>query len=613
MKRTALHLLALLICMACLLSACAPAAAPEATPEATGAPAPAETAQAEPAEEPAAALYTPGIYTGVGTGKNGEVKVEVTFDEQSILSVNVTEQSETGHIYRAVAERIPADIVAAQSLNVEAVSGATLSRAAILSAVADCVDQAGGDSAALWSAPIPEVQKNADQSLETDVLIVGSGIAGMGAAIEAAEAGAKVLVIEKLATTSGSSAVSGGKLQASESFLMEQNGSTDTVEDFYQYLMDCSRNLADPEFVRTIAEKSAENVQWLKDMGVDYLDKTVSLHAYRANVARGHLPVEQKGYGYLTPMENKALSLGVTILTETPAQSLITEDGVVKGVNAIDATGAAVVIRAAATILCTGAFDRNPDLMAQYQPLITPYVSSGTVGNTGDGLIMARDAGAEIIARDGCIGNCLDVTFTYMTSTNGGSYQAASTGLFVAGEGKRFVDENNFSFARTAAMLDRGYTCFYSIFDQKSYVEGLERAISMGRAFKADSLAELAAATGMDAATLEATVAQYNELCAAGEDADFHKPAEFMTPVDEGPFYALLHTYVISGTFGGPRVDLNGHVISTKGVPIPGLFAAGEVANAQYLCYEYPGSGSALSSYLTMGRLAGAAAAASVR
>ena len=134
----------------------------------------------------------------------------------------------------------------------------------------------------------------------------------------------------------------------------------------------------------------------------------------------------------------------------------------------------------------------------------------------------------------------------------------------------------------------------------------------MGRAFKADTLAELAGACGLDGATLEATVARYNELCAKGEDEDFNKPAEFMTPVDEGPYYALLHTYVISGTFGGPRINMQGQVINTEGQAIPGLYAAGEVANAQFLCYEYPGSGSALISYLTFGRLAGAAAAQAV-
>ncbi len=593
--------ISLILSLMLLVSACAGTTVPAtATPAAEPA--------AAPETMPEAVAYTPGTYTAVSTGHNGEMTVETKFSENEIVSVKVLESAETAHIFRAAAERIPAAIVQGQTLNVDTVSGATISRAAILSAVADCVRQAGGNDESLRNKELAPVTKNADQTLETQVLVVGSGIAGLSAAIEAAGNGAKVLLLEKLAVIGGSSSISGGKLQASESFVMKADGIEDTKEAFAKYLMDCARDLADPEMIEAIAYNSADNVQWLSDLGVQFMPDLVALHPYRTPW-RGHLPVEQKGYGYTTPMEEKARALGVEILTETPAKSLIMEDGKVVGVNAQDKTGAAVAIKAGAVILATGGFDRSPELMELYSPLIKDHTSSGVVGNTGDGLIMARDAGAEIIARSGAIGNCLDTTFTYMTNTNGGSYQAASTGLFVAGEGRRFVDENNFSFARTAAMLDNGYTCFYSIFDQKSYVDALERAISMQRAFKADSMEELAGMTGMNPAVLSETVTRYNELCAAGEDKDFHKPAQFLTPVDQGPYYALLHTYVVSGTFGGPRINMDGQVINTAGEPIPGLYAAGEVANGQFLCYEYPGSGSALISYLTFGRLAGAAAA----
>lgn len=165
--------LALCLCMA--LTACAPAAAPEATATPTQAPAEATPA---PVEEPAA--YQAGSYTAAAKGKNGDIVVETVFDDNSIVSVTIQENAETAHIFRAVAERVPADIVENQSLNIEAVSGATISRGAILSAVADCVAQAGGDVEALKTKELPAAEKNADSQLETQVLVVGSGIAGLG-------------------------------------------------------------------------------------------------------------------------------------------------------------------------------------------------------------------------------------------------------------------------------------------------------------------------------------------------------------------------------------------------------------------------------------------------
>ncbi len=605
------RVLCVLICVLLLLTACAPAATPVPTPEAPAA-TPATPVPTPEDSTPASAIYTPGTYTAVAKGNGGEMNVSVVFDETNIVSVEVLENKETLHIFRAANPRVPEAIVAGQTLNVDLVAGATISSAAIINAVADCVTQAGGDADALRKKEKDPVAKNADQTIETDVLVVGSGMAGTAAAIEAATAGAKVLLIEKLATLGGSSAISGGKLQATESFIMQKNGVKDTKADFAKYLMERARDMASPEMVEMVANNSADNVQWLADLGVKFMPETTTLHPYRP-VPRGHLPEEQKGFGYLNPMEAKARELGVTYMTETPAKSLIVKDGAVVGVMAEDATGAAITINAKAVILATGSFDRNQDLMNEFSPLIKKHMSSGVVSNTGDGLLMARDIGAATIKRPGAIGNCLDVTFTYMSSTAGGSFQAASTGLFVAGKGERFVDENNFSFARTAAMLDKEYTEFYSVFDQTAYVDGLERAIEMKRAFKADTLADLAAQTGMDAATLEATVKRYNELCKAGKDTDYNKPAEFLTPVAEGPFYALLHTYVVSGTFGGLKIDKDAHVLNESGAAIPGLYAAGEVANGDVLCYEYPGSGSALITYLTFGRVAGEKAAAELK
>ena len=129
-------------------------------------------------------------------------------------------------------------------------------------------------------------------------------------------------------------------------------------------------------------------------------------------------------------------------------------------------------------------------------------------------------------------------------------------------------------------------------------------------AVQADTIDQLAELIGMDSATLEATIQRYNELAAGGVDLDFGKPGEQLIAIENGPFFALLYdTFITCGTFGGLKIDLYGRVINTEGNPIPGLFAAGEVANGQVLIREYGGSGTAKALYANLGRLAGRTAA----
>jgi fumarate reductase flavoprotein subunit len=383
-------------------------------------------------------------------------------------------------------------------------------------------------------------------------------------------------------------------------------------------LIDAGDGHVDAEMLTFIAGKSADTVAWLKSQGVAFGSVTYSYNDPTQSPLRNHKTADGAGTGFILPLKAAAEKAGVEIRLETKAVSLINEGGIIKGVVAENG-GRTVTVNAPSTILATGGFANNAELVAEYCPKLG---TSGTfLGEThnGDGLIMARDAGAKIVAGGGAIVNPMDL---------GPTYFADPAGIFlnVTPAGKRFANEASYWFTRSAALyFDEGYNYYYSIFDAKTEHAKLEDAIAAGTIIKANTIAELAAGIQIDPAVLAANVDRYNTMCAAGKDTDFGKSASgpkgvtvevlqenvpFLTAIDTAPFYALkVPTTGLTGTFGGPAITIDGEVISTDGSVIPGLYAAGEVANGQLLYHEYPCSGTSIQICATMGRQAGAAAA----
>lgn len=535
--------------------------------------------------------FTPGTFTATVPAYRGELTVETVFSFNRIESVTVVSHTDFANFAETPVRRIPAQIVAYQSLDIDAVAGSTVTSMAIMFAVHNTVMEAGGDIMAL-RAPRPRPEANAPVTLNTDVLVVGSGIAGLAAAIEAANAGARVLVIEKKGAFGGATATSGGIIQGGANSILLAHGVEDTAGEFEAFLHGVGHGRNDPDMIRHIANTSADTIDRLMDMGVVF-QSTPHISFYRFEPYRA---VETYGRGYeiTMPMIDFARAMGVEFMMETPAHSLITDNGAVVGANATDITGGAVTIYADSVILATGGFMSNAELMARYHPLITPFSAFNLISSMGDGLRMGVEVGAATLMRDTAIA----------------SITAANRGVFVTPSGERFYDESGYGLSRSNELVERGYSYLYAILDSAHLNDALEAALADGRAVQADSLEELAAILGMVPCTLTANIARYNYLAAMGADLDFGKPPHHLQAIGEGPFYAQRFAgFTVFGTMGGLMIDLDGHVLDTNGNRIPGLFAAGEVANGQFMPRDYGGSGMALCLYANMARLAGRAAA----
>lgn len=554
--------------------------------------------------------YTAGTYTATAKGKIADITVEVTFTENAIADVKVVSHNETlglGYgVSTAPIDMFPGQIVANQTLAIDVVTNATVTGNAILAAVADAVNQAGGDAEVLKKA---EAKVAGEEIVyDVEIVVVGAGAAGLSAALTAQEKNANVLVLEKGGITGGSTVRSGGKILAAGTPWQEKQGYTDTPEMMYEYLMSFDRDdIMNEELVMTFSKGSAENLQWLEDRGVQVQDVEYihsALTPWRVhNTMGGGGQTSGHGGQITAPLTNRYEGNGGKIVYNCRATELITnESGTVVGVKAVMTDGTPVTVNAKSVILATGGYAKNEEMLDKYEDFL-PNNLYGTVPNTcvGDGLVMATAIGAKNFDAPGL--QLVYVSYDCYCGIN------EESGLIVSEDGLRVVDEYTYQSHVATALADAKSTCGYYIAAKKGgyAVEPypmIQWGVTMEHVPHAATIGELAEKIGVDKAALESTVARYNELCAKGVDEDFGKPAQYMIPVEGDEYYAFRMTPGTSVTFGGLEIDVNARVLDTNNQPIPGLYAAGEVAFTGLFDAEYPCCGMAIGSAVYYGRVA---------
>lgn len=549
-----------------------------------------------------ALAYTPGVYTGTADGHNGPMEVKVTFDAETITAIEVVNHTETAGIFEAAFETLPQQILQGQTLNVDAITGATFTSKALLAAVEDAVRQAGGDPNALMGDK-EAAPKAEDEVLSADVVVVGGGAAGIAAALEAADAGAKVVLLEKLAHLGGNTLISGGLIYGTGTVFQEEAAVEDSVEALVEYWYNRSGGTADTAFLTLVAEKSAGTIAWLVENGVTLGNLSTSgISAVPRMVGTG-----EGGGGFILPLTEKLAERGVEVRLLTPATELLMKDGQVAGVVAMAQDGHSVTVESPRVVLATGGFDASEEMKRLYAPSASGEVCFSSPGNEGDGIRMAQAAGADTVFKDGVIGLRATRPTSFGDAANGLVWSPV---LLVNAKGERILNESIDYPIYHSKLLEDGSSHFYLIFDSTQLKAAqVEELLSEGYAFTADSLEALADKTFMDESTFLAAVRRYNALKGT-TDADFGKAAALMTGVGEGPYVALRVIPVTIGTLGGIKVDMDMHVLDAQGAPIANLFAAGACANGDFFGTEYPASGTSIQMCFTTGRIAGANAAA---
>lgn len=483
----------------------------------------------------------------------------------------------------------------------------------------------------------------AEHELNTDILVVGGGSAGLSAAVQGAESGKKVILLEKNGMVGGSSAFAEG-LFAVESEWNRLRSDTLTKEEAFKTLMEKHFYGIDAKKTRDYVYGSAENIDWLSKHGIKF--EVVRMTPWEE--ATWHVISDYKGKnhgaGLIAGLKDSADKLGVETHLNTPATELIlNKNGEVIGAKAKDKKGDTYLIHAKAVILASGGFGDDPKKIKDWAHRDPEgWKSSVPIGKTGDGIQMALNAGAEL-------GN---ISFVGHLGTEGKGIKLLSdlyatswqpSALWVNSDGNRFANEDvAFSFSQAANAIYSQHGHYgWSIFDESQVKYMMEHGVDSGIGvlvpvgkklpnlqkeidaavamnsdnFKAaDSIAQLATEINVPVQNLEAAVASYNRGCEVHHDGEYFKDVKYMRPLNTKKLYAIkLKAYYFS-SYGGLRTNRDHQVLNKANKPIKGLYAAGlEVSDMVGPTYSTWSSGHAFGFASYSGRHAAIHAADNIK
>ncbi len=548
--------------------------------------------------------------TGVGQGIDGDVKVQVVADATTIYSVEVLEQNETPGIGSVAVEQLPGQIVEANSILVDSISGATVTSDAIKTAVRQALEDGGLDVSVFEvEQAAAEVAEKTPETLDCDVVIVGAGGAGLTAAVRANQAGAKVLVLEKMSFVGGNSLKASGGMNAAGTKFQAALDITDSgVREFVEDTMNGGHMVNDLALVVTMSENSSDAVDWLESIGAP-LPKVAAtggtVHKYL------HSPEDGSPVGaYLVAKLNEEVEKqGIQVMLNTKATEILMDGGCAVGVKAEDAEHE-YTINAKAVILATGGFGSNFELMTSFNPSLANAVTTNHPGATGDGILMAEAIGAATVDMDRIQ---LHPTVYQETSTLVSEKMRSLGAILVNQEGKRFCNDLSTRDAVSAAELEQTGGYAYIIFDQNlvDQNKSAKEYISKGMTSTGETYEELAKNMGLEGdavAAFEQTMATWNEAVATGEDKEFGRNNGMDADLSTAPYYAIKIAPGIHHTMGGIKIDTATQVLDTDGNVIPGLYAAGETTGGVHGGNRI--GGNAVCDFVVFGRIAGANAAA---
>ena len=523
----------------------------------------------------AAPAFTPGTYEATAQGRNGEIKVSVTFEADRIASIEA-DHMESRNIGDAAVRLLTDNYLDTQKLSVDTVTGATLTSMAFATAVAECAEAA-------------------------------------------AVAGKSVVMLEKMDIYGGNTNAGEGTLNAPDPERQEPMGIEDSPDFYYTQTFEGGDSAGDPALVRILADNALDAVHWMEDHGLIYEKEVFT--AIGGLWQRGHaVEVERKGEQggsyYVSCLMDAAQATGnFTLYTDAKIEELIVEGGAVVGVRGTrPSSGEAVEVRGKSVVLATGGYSRNAELAMQYDKRVTESMPSSNVcSSTGDGLALAEAAGAGLRNMELVQIHPLGDPQNGGVATFVGNWLGVEDYVMVNDDAVRFVREDERRDTIADAILEQSNDEMWLLVDSTNIkddrLEEIADLVAKGHSFKADTIEDLATQIGVDPSTLAETIEGYNACVAAGKDTQIAPGKELLgDAVSDPSFYASKRIPTIHYTMGGVCISPEAQVLTAAGEAIPGLFAAGEVTGGVQGANRL--GGNSYTDLIVFGRIAGASAAA---
>ena len=592
-----------------------------------------------------------GSFTGTAKGM-GEVSVTLTLTDNVITDCTAKGDEETSGIGSVVIEQFPGEVVEGNTINLDSISGATITSNAFVEAAKAALTEAGLNPDD-YMAKADKTANGETVSYDADVVVIGAGGAGMTAAMTAADAGQKVVILESQAMVGGNSARATGGMNAAKTVYQDENefdqaagvektlataaekyadnetitalaktvseqwaayqanptGYFDSVELMELDTMVGGKGINDPELVKTLCEGTADAIDWLDENGIT-LHNVSSFGG--ASVKRIHRPVNEEGKvvsvgAYMIPLlQENCEKRGIDIVLNTTVDTILTDaNGAAVGVSGTDKDGNTVVVNAKSVILATGGFGANLDMVTQYKPELAGFMTTNAAGAQGQGIEMATAIGAGTVDMDQIQIHPTVEANTAALITEGLRGDGA---ILVNANGERFVDEVGTRDVVSAAEIAQPGSYSWLIVDQamadaSSVIQGY---IKKGYTKTGATYEELAKELDVDPAAFANTMETWNGYVEAKNDPDFGRTS-FANPLNNGPYYAIKVTAGVHHTMGGVTINNATEVLKEDGTVIPGLFAAGEVTGGVHGANRL--GGTAVADFVVFGRIAGESAA----
>ena len=564
----------------------------------------------------AAVSAAPVTTQGTGVGKHGDVTVAVTFDSGKIKDIKIVKQQENPVLAAKVFTDLKQHVIDTNSVQLDAISGATFSSKGILDAVADAAKKAGVTLSKADKKAIKKAVKALPKESSYDVVVIGAGGAGFSAAIEAKNAGANVVLLEKMPAVGGNSLISGAEMNAAKNWVQPKLGINDDspelhAEDTYKG----GDMKGDMNVIKVMTHNALDAAKWCRDyLGVRFEDDNLFFFGGHSR-KRALIPVGHTGTEFITKFQAKADELGIPVITNMKAEELIKDkSGRVVGVKAT-MNGAEYTFNAkGGVVLATGGFGANPEMVKKYNPKIDErFKTTDAPGTTGEALYMAERAGAQLVNM-GYIQTypICDPIYGVIELIADARFDGA---IMLNQEGKRFVEELQRRDVLSEAILKQtGGYCWVLWNDKigsisntvKEHPTEYEAFTKQGIMATCDDLKCVADFTKIPFDSLKGTVNRVSSMTGKGNDKDFNHRSG-LVDMTQGKYYVIKAVPSVHHTMGGVRINEKAQALTAEGKVIPGLWAAGEVTGVTHGTNRL--GGNAYTDIIVFGRIAGKAAA----